>query len=201
MKFSIPLRQSAVFATVMSGFALPAHAHHGFGLFQLDIKREWSGTITKMNLVNPHSYMEIDAIDENGQSVQLRCEMRAASLLRRSGWDTDVLRPGTPVAVTGCAGFIGSTVTEALLEMGCVVTGVDCLTDYYDVGLKMENMAGFADHEAQSEKEDQPEDGQDARRKDTSERSQRSLCAAERSHHGSADRAEETESKGVTTTS
>jgi hypothetical protein len=101
MKFSIPLRQSAVFATVMSGFALPAHAHHGFGLFQLDIKREWSGTITKMNLVNPHSYMEIDAIDENGQSVQLRCEMRAASLLRRSGWDTDVLRPGAHVEIEG----------------------------------------------------------------------------------------------------
>jgi UDP-glucose 4-epimerase len=60
---------------------------------------------------------------------------------------TDVLRPGTPVVVTGCAGFIGSTVTEALLEMGCVVTGVDCLTDYYDVGLKKENMVGFADHD------------------------------------------------------
>jgi len=56
---------------------------------------------------------------------------------------TDVLKPGAPVVVTGCAGFIGSTVTEALLELGCRVTGVDCLTDYYDVGLKQENMSGF----------------------------------------------------------
>jgi len=59
---------------------------------------------------------------------------------------TDVLKPGAPVVVTGCAGFIGSTVTEALLELGCRVTGVDCLTDYYDVDLKHENMAGFRDH-------------------------------------------------------
>jgi len=58
-----------------------------------------------------------------------------------------ILRPGTPVVVTGCAGFIGSTLTEALLELGCGVTGVDCLTDYYDVALKRENMAGFRDHE------------------------------------------------------
>lgn len=59
---------------------------------------------------------------------------------------TQVLCDGAPVVVTGCAGFIGSTITEALLELGCVVTGVDCLTDYYDTNLKRENMAGFAEH-------------------------------------------------------
>ena len=57
-----------------------------------------------------------------------------------------ILRDGAPVVVTGCAGFIGSTLTEALLELGCRVTGVDCLTDYYDVALKRENLAGFAGH-------------------------------------------------------
>ena len=59
---------------------------------------------------------------------------------------TEVLCPGAPVVVTGCAGFIGSTVTEALLALGCRVTGVDALTDYYDPALKHENMAGFRDH-------------------------------------------------------
>lgn len=58
----------------------------------------------------------------------------------------EVLCPGAPVVVTGCAGFIGSTLTEALLELGCEVTGVDVLTDYYDVALKHENMAGFRGH-------------------------------------------------------
>ncbi|MEN8007095.1 MAG: NAD-dependent epimerase/dehydratase family protein [Candidatus Krumholzibacteriota bacterium] len=57
----------------------------------------------------------------------------------------EILKPGAPVVVTGCAGFIGSTLTEALLALGCVVTGVDCLTDYYDISLKRENMAGFLD--------------------------------------------------------
>ena len=59
---------------------------------------------------------------------------------------TAVLKPGAQVVVTGCAGFVGSTVTEALLELGCRVTGVDCLTDYYDIDLKHENMSGFKDH-------------------------------------------------------
>jgi len=57
-----------------------------------------------------------------------------------------VLKPGAPVVVTGCAGFIGSTISEALLDLGCVVTGVDCLTDYYDVSLKHENLSGFRDN-------------------------------------------------------
>jgi nucleoside-diphosphate-sugar epimerase len=59
---------------------------------------------------------------------------------------TDLLSPGAPVVVTGCAGFIGSTVSEALLELGCRVTGVYCLTDYYDVALKRENLSGCLAH-------------------------------------------------------
>src|SRR3954451_22444838 len=34
--------------------------------------------------------------------------------------------------VTGCAGFIGSTLTDALLARGHHVRGVDSFTDYYD---------------------------------------------------------------------
>jgi UDP-glucuronate 4-epimerase len=32
--------------------------------------------------------------------------------------------------VTGCAGFIGSTLTERLLADGADVVGIDALTDY-----------------------------------------------------------------------
>jgi len=58
----------------------------------------------------------------------------------------EVLIPGAPVVVTGCAGFIGSHLTEALLALGCRVTGVDVLTDYYDPALKRENLAAFKNH-------------------------------------------------------
>jgi nucleoside-diphosphate-sugar epimerase len=45
--------------------------------------------------------------------------------------------------VTGAAGFIGSHLTEALLEQGHDVVAVDCFTDYYDPALKEANAAGF----------------------------------------------------------
>src|SRR5690606_17093114 len=67
----------------------------------MDQEGTWSGTLTKMNLVNPHSYMEFDSVDENGEVVHMRCEMRAASLLRRAGWDTDMFVVGSHVEIFG----------------------------------------------------------------------------------------------------
>lgn len=43
--------------------------------------------------------------------------------------------------VTGCAGFLGSHLCEALLASGHPVTGVDCFTGYYARALKEENVA------------------------------------------------------------
>lgn len=42
--------------------------------------------------------------------------------------------------VTGCAGFIGSYLTERLLSDGFDVTGIDCFTDYYSRKHKEKNM-------------------------------------------------------------
>jgi len=48
--------------------------------------------------------------------------------------------------VTGCAGFIGSTLTDSLLADGCEVLGVDAFTDYYDRPAKEEALSGARDH-------------------------------------------------------
>ena len=44
--------------------------------------------------------------------------------------------PHRAALVTGSAGFIGRAVAERLLAMGWQVTGIDAMTDYYDVSLK-----------------------------------------------------------------
>jgi len=46
--------------------------------------------------------------------------------------------------VTGAAGFIGSTLSERLLEQGHDVVGVDCFTDYYPRAAKERNLAALA---------------------------------------------------------
>lgn len=45
--------------------------------------------------------------------------------------------------VTGAAGFVGSNLVRRLTREGYAVTGVDSLTDYYDVGIKLQNLASI----------------------------------------------------------
>ena len=45
------------------------------------------------------------------------------------------------ILVTGCAGFIGFHAVHALLKEGIDVTGIDQLTDYYQVSLKQDRLA------------------------------------------------------------
>jgi nucleoside-diphosphate-sugar epimerase len=50
------------------------------------------------------------------------------------------------VVVTGAAGFIGSHLAARLLDQEEDVVGIDCLTDYYGVGLKRSNLRSLLDH-------------------------------------------------------
>jgi UDP-glucuronate 4-epimerase len=48
--------------------------------------------------------------------------------------------PAPRVLVTGCAGFLGSHLSERLVELGHVVVGVDCFTPYYPREAKERNL-------------------------------------------------------------
>lgn len=45
--------------------------------------------------------------------------------------------------VTGCAGFIGSHLSEALVQRGHEVVGIDCFTDYYPRPAKESNLSAL----------------------------------------------------------
>ncbi|MEW9669827.1 NAD-dependent epimerase/dehydratase family protein [Ammoniphilus sp. 3BR4] len=49
--------------------------------------------------------------------------------------------------VTGCAGFIGSSLSKRLLDEEFEVVGIDCFTDNYDRKIKEKNLEKFLNHE------------------------------------------------------
>jgi hypothetical protein len=92
-----------VFAAAVAAFTLSAVAlaHHGFGRFDPSSEVELEGTITGVDFVNPHAYMYFDAIAADGTITPMRCEMRAATVLRRSGWSAEMFVPGAHVSIDG----------------------------------------------------------------------------------------------------
>lgn len=93
--------QSTVVAAVLGAIAVPVLAHHSFGQFEMNKPLHLSGTLTDMHFINPHSYMEIEVVDDKGKKSKIRCEMRAAVLLRRSGWSADMFKVGSHIEVDG----------------------------------------------------------------------------------------------------
>ncbi|HIN93287.1 MAG TPA: hypothetical protein EYM99_10770 [Alphaproteobacteria bacterium] len=82
-------------------FTTSAFGHHGRGTFDHAKQLELVGTVTNLAFVNPHAYLYMDVSDVDGNVVAWRCEMRAATVLRRSGWSEEMFPTGGPLRVIG----------------------------------------------------------------------------------------------------
>jgi hypothetical protein len=79
-----------------------ASAHHSFAPhFDSSKPANISGTITEFEARNPHSYLHISAIDENGRTREYVCESHGVTQLSRNGIKPEMLKAGTKVRVTG----------------------------------------------------------------------------------------------------
>jgi len=86
------------------GFSLlpgAALAHHGIANFDHNKDVAIGGMVTEIAFVNPHSWIYLDVTAADGAVTPWRCEMRAATVLRRSGWSKEMFAPGTKVEISG----------------------------------------------------------------------------------------------------
>jgi hypothetical protein len=78
-----------------------AHAHHGVANFDLNKDIALEGVITSVEFVNPHSWLHFDARAADGTVTHMRCEMRGATVLMRSGWSPEMFKAGDTIKITG----------------------------------------------------------------------------------------------------
>ncbi|HYR83809.1 MAG TPA: DUF6152 family protein [Terriglobia bacterium] len=93
---------------------LPASAHHAFAA-EFDAKQpiKLTGTVTKIEWQNPHTYFYIDAKDDSDKINNWGMEMGSPNLLIRAGWNRNSMKIGDVVTVEGFRAKNGSFVGNA----------------------------------------------------------------------------------------
>ena len=82
--------------------AVPALAHHAVSAeFDRNKPITFTGTVKKVDWMNPHIYTHIEAKDAGGKTVVYQVEGGAPNALFRNGWRPDSLKIGEVVTVTG----------------------------------------------------------------------------------------------------
>jgi hypothetical protein len=108
------VRIIALLGISLCGVALPGRvsAHHSIQA-QFDINKSFNitGTVAKMEFINPHSYLTINVKDADGKVQKWAFEMTGLAGLRRAGLsraDRGGLKAGDELTVTALAARDGS---------------------------------------------------------------------------------------------
>jgi hypothetical protein len=102
----------AAFALAMGGRI--ALAHHSFSAeFDAQKPFKMTGTVTKVEWQNPHTYFFIDVTDDKGKVTNWGMEMGSPNGLMRAGWSRNTMKVGDKVTVEGSLAKDGSSTGNA----------------------------------------------------------------------------------------
>lgn len=89
-------------AAVIIALAAPAFAHHSVSAeFDEHKPITFTGTVKKVEWMNPHIYTQVETKTPDGKTIVYRVEGGPPNALYRQGWRKDSLKVGDVVTVKG----------------------------------------------------------------------------------------------------
>jgi hypothetical protein len=102
----------AALALITAGRVISAH--HSFSAeFDASKSFKMTGTVTKVEWQNPHTYFFIDVADDKGKVTNWGMEMGSPNGLMRAGWTRNTMKAGDKVTVEGSLAKDGSATGNA----------------------------------------------------------------------------------------
>jgi len=96
-------------ACLVAAAALRVAAHHSFAAeFDINKPVKLTGSVTKLEWMNPHIWVYLDVKDDQGVLQHWQCEGGAPNTLTRNGWSKDSLHYGDQVTIDGSMAKDGS---------------------------------------------------------------------------------------------
>jgi hypothetical protein len=77
-----------------------AMAHHSFAAFDMSSQKTITGTVTKVNWTNPHTWIWIDVLNAKGGVDSWGVEGMSPNYLARRGWSRNTIKEGDKISVT-----------------------------------------------------------------------------------------------------
>ncbi len=91
-----------------------ALAHHSFAAeYDANKPINLTGTVTKVEWMNPHARFYIDVKDESGKVTNWEFELGSPNGLMRRGWTRNSMKPGDVVTISGSLAKDGSNLANA----------------------------------------------------------------------------------------
>jgi hypothetical protein len=100
------------FIAVFALGARPALAHHGGAAFDQTKTETVTGTLARMDFVNPHVVVYVNVKNPDGTTTEWSGWLTAPNKLQRAGWDKHTLNPGDKVTLVGNQQKNGSPVLQ-----------------------------------------------------------------------------------------
>ena len=113
MRFMSLLTVSAV-CLVLFLTSAPARAHHSFAAeFDANKPLKLTGTVTKIEWLNPHAWFYMDVKGDDGKTTNWGFELGSPNGLMRAGWSRNSMKIGDVVTVEASRAKDGSSIGNA----------------------------------------------------------------------------------------